>query len=116
MTPSNPKPGEGHTPTPWAVSSSTVIVATEDKRDMAIICNTMDLMGISFIGIKESRANAAFIVEAVNAHARLLASNEEMREICADFIAKCDRGESRSVRTYARMKAALARHPEKEGV
>ena len=52
------------TPGPWGVSSSTMIVATTDKRDMPIIGNLFDLMGVSSIGLDETRANARLIAAA----------------------------------------------------
>lgn len=67
-----------HTPIPWGVSSSTMLVALNDPREMPVIGNLMDLMGFSSIGINEARANAAFIVEAVNAHAQQQARIEAL--------------------------------------
>ncbi len=82
--------GRKHSPLPWAVSSSTMIVATDDTRDLAIICNTIDLVGLSSIRMNEARANAAFIVEACNSHALLLAQNAEMLEALTEKIIESD--------------------------
>lgn len=49
------------TPGPYEVSSSTLVLALDDKRPLAVICNTLDLSGISGIGILEAMANAQLI-------------------------------------------------------
>lgn len=57
----------GYTPGSWDLSSSTLVVAIHDKRDCAIICNTMDLSRISKIGIVEAAKNARLISRAPDA-------------------------------------------------
>lgn len=51
------------------------------------------------------RANAELIVRAVNEHDALAAVAEAARE----FVARCERGEVRSVKSRAAFEAALAR-------
>ena len=80
---SRAQPVAAHTPLPWAVSSSTMLVAPNDPRDMPVIGNLIDLMGVSSIGINEARANAAFIVRACNAHAALVEALERMERTFA---------------------------------
>lgn len=53
-------------------------------------------------GKRPSDADAEFIVRAANAHDDLLAA-------CKEFVRKCECGEARSRRSYAQMKAAIAK-------
>ncbi len=124
MTPSNPKPGEGHTPTPW-----TIYVNGASKEGL-VYCVPI-YSGGAYVATGRGMTmlvaieNADFIATAVNAHARLLASNAEMREALEPFAGiaveywpmgkeYADISMKRSLILAAR--AALARHPEKEGV
>jgi len=82
-----------HTPTPWRVEEGTDLIWGA--------CNPDDQssygMGYSIVegkapgwkpykpSMEEREANAAFIVEAVNNHARLTRENEEMRKALETF-------------------------------
>ncbi len=122
MTPSNPKPGEGHTPTPdlkscmSAGSKGAFIYETAHHASPKMV-EIRNLLG--------ELPNAHFdaVVIAVKQHARLLASNEEMREALEPFAGiaveywpmgkeYADISMKRSLILAAR--AALARHPDKE--
>lgn len=78
-TQSQPTARTKHTPTPWAVSSSVMVIAPQDKRACPVICNTMDLGGLSEFNIQEAAANAAHIVHCVNTHDALVAENQQLR-------------------------------------
>ncbi len=143
MTPSNPKPGEGHTP--WTYYPA--LTASENHRGYWIqagegrkaftVAQVMPLDEDDVAG----EANAQLICEAVNQHARLLASNAEMREALEPFakfvfqrgsayanidkhdVVLCgysDNGKRTDIDIkmgdFLAARAALARHPEKEGV
>jgi hypothetical protein len=43
------------------------------------------------------------------ADARLIAAAPELLEACEEFVRKCESGEARSKRSYAQMKAAIAK-------
>ena len=88
------------------VSSSTIIVAADDKRDCPMICNTMDLSFISSIELNEAADNAAHIVLCWNTHDELIeacqkatylyescgmTNNDEYKELCATL--KAAKGE-----------------------
>lgn len=109
-SPSHSIPSAAHTPTPWAVSSSTMIVATEDKRDLAIICNTIDLVGVSDIGIHEARANAELIVSAVNSHASDQRRIKELEEALAELYTneKLDDDDPKLMATRTKVSALLS--------
>ncbi len=102
MTPSNPKPGEGHTKTPWREHDMEAdAIVGPDRKAIALV------MGRSRTEAEDA-ANMAFILTAVNQHARLLASNAEMRRLLRQVV----RGNVEDV--LEEIRAALARHPEKE--
>lgn len=102
---------EAHTPTPWGVSSSTMLVAINDERDMPIIGNLLDLMGVSSIGIEEARANAAFIVTACNAYAAQQARIKELEEALKRLL-RHPIGVSTSSFDIAQARAALPKSTE----
>lgn len=47
--------------------------------------------------------------EQTEANARLIASAPELLAACKEFVRKCDCGEAESTRSYAQMKAAIAK-------
>lgn len=47
--------------------------------------------------------------EEMAANAQLIAAAPELYEACKEFVRKCECGEARSHRSYAQMKAALAK-------
>lgn len=46
------------------------------------------------------------------ANARLVAAAPELYEACKEFVRKVERGEARSVKSYAQMKAAISKAEE----
>lgn len=48
-------------------------------------------------------------VETHTANAHMMAAAPELLAACEEFVRKCDAGEARSVRSYAQMKAAIAK-------
>ena len=100
-----------HTSTPWFVELDDTggeytgwpsIVAAE-KLDLTIIHRAG--FKHQFWGETSERvavANALFTVRAVNSHDDLLAA-------CREFCRKVEAGDAKSVRSYAQMKAAIAK-------
>ena len=74
------KPKPQHTPTPWKAHGTEFGVQV-DSQNFLEIGSTCNL-----IPEPECRANAAFIVKAVNQHEALLASHEEMLDILKGII------------------------------
>ena len=56
----------------------------------------------AFIATEEQKEHARFIARACNSHKDLLAA-------CKEFVRKCECGEASSWRSYAQMKAAIAK-------
>lgn len=86
-----------HTPGPWQrpkTNGETIIVggdyADEGEPDLIITV--------------QSSSNE---LNQLNAH--LIAAAPELYEACKEFVRKCECGEARSHRSYAQMKAALAK-------
>jgi len=77
-------------------------IKREEGREIPvqIICKTAEV----FMSRGEREANA-----------RLLAASWELLEACKEFVRKVDCGEARSVKSYAQMKAAIAKAEGAEG-
>ncbi len=117
MTPSNPKPGEGQVPTPqpWSIAHGMNYHHIRNNSTGRYVARVQDDAQGAF--------DAAFIVEACSQHARLLASNAEMREaltaVYGPLVTLANGMEpmhSSMMDAIALARAALARHPEKEGI
>ena len=81
-----------HTPGPWDIDSSRVHTSIEaDGLHVAMV----------------SYGNVT--METHLANARLIAAAPELLEVCEEFVRKCECGEARSQRSYAQMKAAIAK-------
>lgn len=48
-------------------------------------------------------------IEEHNSNAFLIAAAPDLLEACKEFVRKCECGQARSVRSYAQMKAAIAK-------
>lgn len=72
-----------HTPTPWAVGDNVkqAIYSVEDGECIAFAHNA-DLPELGGISVQVAKANAAFIVRAVNSHEALVAALESLMAIC----------------------------------
>jgi len=72
-----------HSPTPWRVEKNlygTANIIETDGRQIAACaaeCQSADLDGDA----KQDEANAAYIVECVNSHDRLVAENARLRDL-----------------------------------
>lgn len=98
-----------HTPVPWAVSSSVLIIAPNDPRDFPVICNTMELGGPFGFPIDEAAANAAFIVRAVNSHASLVSLRDIVSTIPQSEAGESEGANSRRVIEWAVFNAVAIR-------
>lgn len=81
-----------HTPTPWVIDPQ--YPSEVQTPDLNTICSawhehaegkTITVNGIHPASLKESAANAAFIVKAVNAHAKLVEALERLTISYRDF-------------------------------
>ncbi len=73
--------GRKHTPVPWKTFDGTTIIAPDVEAHRPFSGHRIAaLNGWPNFSDETQRANAAFIVEACNSHALLLAQNAEMRE------------------------------------
>lgn len=69
-----------HTPTPWKVHSARIVASKKrDKNDVYTIAQVMCFCSGEFNGV-EQKANAAFIVKAVNRHDDLVGALDEALE------------------------------------
>lgn len=66
-----PPDKQGHSPLPWVVSSSAIVVSNTADA-LKVICSTVDFKEIDRMPLKEAMANAKMIVRAVNSHQMLL--------------------------------------------
>ena len=92
-----------HTPGPWAVSSSVVVVAPNDPRDAPVICNTMDLGGPSGFRLSEAMANAHLIASAPDLLAALKAALTLLEYMATD------RPSAKNHKTLVAARAAIRR-------
>lgn len=72
-----------HTPTPWNNDSPSGLVIFSETERVA----TVDDLGSSF-RTKEMKANAAFIVRAVNSHDDLLITLKSLRKAVSQYLAE----------------------------
>ena len=80
-----------HTPGPWRIGL---------RRDKSI-----------WLSIGDPKTGPHFQGDLVAsiADARLIASAPDLLEACQEFVRKCECGEAKSKRSYAQMKAVIAR-------
>lgn len=73
---SNAKRHVKHTPTPWKTFTAKegVVICTENNRHVALITDSTGIEGF------QDKANAAFIVRAVNSFDALTAENTRLRD------------------------------------
>lgn len=85
---------------PWKASLGEVyeVRDAEDGR----ICIITNLRGRHGLGGRRAAGESAF-------HARLIAAAPEMYEAISEFVARCEAGEVRSKKTYAKFKAILVK-------
>ena len=75
-----------HTPTPWFVHDFTGLGINATPRDVTISCDHPATITVAYMGnaltstIVEARANARFIVTAVNAHEALVAALRAVKD------------------------------------
>lgn len=106
-----------HTPGPWGLNPDLTIRVEEwehcqqmgDYRG-CIITDLKPALGVGedFDLDKKQFGRAHALPETI-ANGHLMAAAPDMYEACKEFVRKCECGEARSVRSYAQMKAALAK-------
>ena len=88
-----------HTPGPWEAERSCDMTGAPLRAWWISAKGDIDIAETS--GEKWPEEEAA--------NARLIAAAPELYEACKEFVRKCECGEARSHRSYAQMKAALAK-------
>lgn len=89
-----------HTPGPWEYDGLSYV--SRNSREGEMIAH---VRGWGWLQKKGEDAG----IEEQNANGRLLAAAPDLLEACKEFVRKCECGEARSTRSYAQMKAAIAK-------
>lgn len=93
--------GAGHTPGLWRVFEGDGVLSVHDsEHKLGGHMPVVHWMG--FDGTDRPQDENI-------ANARLIAAAPELLEACEEFVRKVDAGEARSKRSYAQMKAAIAK-------
>jgi hypothetical protein len=98
---------KAHSPTPWRVEKNlygTANIIETDGRQIAVCaaeCQSADLDADA----KQDEANAAFIVEAVNAYDKLRADYDQMNGIAANL----QRSRAKIIKDNDRMRETLSK-------
>lgn len=106
VTQNDHKP-QGHTPGPWAYRPDKYDDwGTVKGGDGFVICQARDYRFSDDDHLSECRRNG---VDPWEANARLIAAAPDMLEALKEFVARVDRGEVRSKKTYTAFKALIAK-------
>lgn len=92
---------DAHTPGPWAIYASSV--ADQAERSW--------MKGVTIYSAPTGKriADTCWLNSSNDHNARLIVAAPDLLAACKEFVRKVDAGEARSTRSYAQMKAAIAK-------
>lgn len=92
-----------HTPGPWNIDEGSNYLAESDLGKFKVYGGDLELVVAQTIGDVPELARQ----EEANAH--LISASPDLLEACKEFVRKVECGDARSKRSYAQMKAAIAK-------